>query len=157
MIEPSFGIGRILYCLFEHSFYVRSGAERRAVFRFRPGVAPVKATFSRRRARAELNARAAAASAALTRHGLHNAVDTTGNTIGKRYARTDELGVPFAVTIDYQTLEDDTATLRERDSTAQVRVPVAELGPLLRALTDETTSWDEVAARYPAQAAPAEE
>lgn len=38
-----------------------------------------------------------------------------------RYARTDEIGVPFAITIDYQTVEDGTATLRERDSTAQVR------------------------------------
>lgn len=39
-----------------------------------------------------------------------------------RYARTDEIGVPFAITIDYQTVEDGTATLRERDSTAQVRL-----------------------------------
>ena len=57
---------------------------------------------------------------ALTRAGLSNSVDVTGTTIGKRYARTDELGVPFAVTIDYDTVKSGTATLRERDSTAQV-------------------------------------
>lgn len=62
-----------------------------------------------------------AVSAALRAAGLSNIIDTTGTTIGKRYARTDEIGVPFAVTIDGTTLEDGTATIRERDSTAQVR------------------------------------
>ena len=50
-----------------------------------------------------------------------------GGNIGKRYRRQDEIGTPFAVTIDHQTLEDDTVTLRDRDSLAQERVPVAEL------------------------------
>ena len=51
-------------------------------------------------------------------------VDDTGQSIGKRYARTDELGIPFAITIDHTTLEDHTVTLRDRDSCAQIRVPV---------------------------------
>ncbi|KAL6768360.1 TSG1 [Auxenochlorella protothecoides x Auxenochlorella symbiontica] len=157
VIEPSFGIGRLLYCLFEHSFYWRAGSDKRSVFRFSPLAAPVKATVFPLLARAELNATAARVSAALTRAGLANAVDTTGNTIGKRYARTDELGVPFAVTVDYTSLEDGTATLRERDSTAQVRVPLDELPALLRELTDLRRTWADVAAQYPAQAAPAEE
>ena len=46
--------------------------------------------------------------------------DCAGTTIGRRYARTDEIGVPFAVTVDYETVEKDTVTLRERDSRAQV-------------------------------------
>ena len=44
-----------------------------------------------------------------------------GTTIGRKYARTDEIGVPYGITIDQATLEDSTATLRERDSMAQVR------------------------------------
>lgn len=44
-----------------------------------------------------------------------------GTTVGKRYARTDELGVPFGITVDGQTAEDNTVTLRERDSTKQVK------------------------------------
>jgi Anticodon binding domain len=44
----------------------------------------------------------------------------TGNTIGRRYARTDEIGVPFAVTVDYETVKEDTVTIRERDTTKQV-------------------------------------
>ena len=45
---------------------------------------------------------------------------SAGTTIGKRYARTDEIGVPFGLTVDFETLEDQTVTLRERDSTKQV-------------------------------------
>ena len=60
----------------------------------------------------------------LTTSGLSNKVDDVGQTIGKRYARTDEIGVPFGVTIDYKTLEDDTVTVRDRDSMDQIRVPV---------------------------------
>lgn len=56
---------------------------------------------------------------------MSHKVDDTGATIGRRYARTDEIGIPFAITIDSDTLKDSTVTLRERDSTAQVRVPVS--------------------------------
>lgn len=52
----------------------------------------------------------------------------TGGSIGKRYRRQDEIGTPWGVTVDHQTMEDDTVTLRDRDSLEQVRVPVAEIG-----------------------------
>ena len=55
-----------------------------------------------------------------------------GGNIGKRYRRQDEIGTPYAVTIDHQTLEDDTVTLRERDTLTQERIPVAELPDLLQ-------------------------
>ena len=48
-------------------------------------------------------------------------------SIGKRYARADEIGTPICITIDYQTLEDDTVTLRNRDTTEQIRVKIDEL------------------------------
>ena len=54
-----------------------------------------------------------------------------GGNIGKRYRRQDEIGTPFGVTVDHQTLEDDTVTLRDRDTLTQERVPVAELAALL--------------------------
>ena len=53
-------------------------------------------------------------------------------SIGRRYRRQDEVGTPFCVTVDFQTLEDQAVTIRERDSMSQVRVPVAELVPTLR-------------------------
>lgn len=128
VIEPSFGIGRILYCVFEHAYYTREGDDTRAVLRFTPLVAPVKATVFPLVQKEQLNALAARISGALTAAGLSNIIDTTGNTIGKRYARTDEIGVPFAITVDFQALEEGTVTVRERDSMAQVRTGVVFAG-----------------------------
>jgi glycyl-tRNA synthetase len=56
-----------------------------------------------------------------------------GGAIGRRYRRQDEIGTPFAVTIDHQTIEDDTVTVRDRDSLEQERVPVEGLAQLLLA------------------------
>lgn len=191
VIEPSFGLGRILYCIFEHAFYEREGAggetdggagegaggkEKesakdtkdkeaiRSVFRFTPLVAPIKATVFPLLQREALNAMAARLSSALTREGLSNLIDTTGVSIGRRYARTDELGVPFAVTVDMASVEEDekegkegggSVTVRERDSMAQVRVPSGEVARLLRRLVDGELAWSEVVATYPAQQATA--
>jgi glycyl-tRNA synthetase len=79
-------------------------------------------------------------------------VDTTGVSIGKRYARTDEIGVPFAITVDHRTLEDDTVTLRERDSCGQVRVPAAEVAAVVSSLVNGAV-WSVVSAKFPAQEA----
>ena len=59
----------------------------------------------------------------------------TGGSIGKRYRRQDEIGTPWGVTVDHQTMEDDTVTLRDRDSLDQSRIAIAELNDeLLRRL-----------------------
>lgn len=88
VIEPSFGIGRIIYCLFEHSFYsrpVKEGEEdRRTAFRFTPLVAPIKCTVFPLMQRDELNGFAREANRNLTRAGLANIIDTTGVSIGRR-------------------------------------------------------------------------
>jgi glycyl-tRNA synthetase len=62
--------------------------------------------------------------------GLYTFYDQ-GGSVGRRYARSDEAGTPLAVTIDYETLENDTVTLRDRDSWTQVRTPVSKLPELL--------------------------
>jgi glycyl-tRNA synthetase len=49
----------------------------------------------------------------LTKNGVSSKIDDSGQTIGKRYARTDECGIPFAITVDFDTLNDDTVTLRD--------------------------------------------
>ncbi len=58
------------------------------------------------------------------------------------------IGIPFGVTIDFQTLLDNTVTVRDRDSMAQVRVSITALVPLLKALCEETTTWASVMDRY---------
>ena len=60
----------------------------------------------------------------LTRNGITSKVDDSGQSIGRRYARTDECGIPFALTIDFDTLKDQTVTLRDLDSMKQIRLPV---------------------------------
>ncbi|KAJ9512986.1 hypothetical protein QJQ45_029195 [Haematococcus lacustris] len=151
VIEPSFGIGRIMYSMFEHAFYTRGGDgnEARTVFRFTPLVAPIKATVFPLIQKPELNDVARKVSTALTTAGMSNIVDTTGNTIGKRYARTDEIGVPFAVTVDFQALEDASVTLRERDTMTQIRVPIAEVAALISSLVNGTQEWSSVSQSYP--------
>jgi glycyl-tRNA synthetase len=76
----------------------------------------------------------------------------------RRYARTDELGIPFGITVDFDTIKDegliDTVTLRDRDTTEQLRIPTAEVAHVVFALCNGTTKWVEVAAKYPKQAAP---
>jgi glycyl-tRNA synthetase len=74
-------------------------------------------------------------------HAVHDEVrdlgqtqyDDTGGNIGKRYRRQDEIGTPFCVTVDFQSLEDRQVTIRERDSMEQRRVPIAELRATLAA------------------------
>jgi glycyl-tRNA synthetase len=75
--------------------------------------------------------------------GLSVTYDESG-AIGRRYRRQDEIGTPFCVTVDYDTLEDETVTLRERDSTDQARLPVAELPATLSGLRDGNTTFEEL-------------
>lgn len=76
-------------------------------------------------------------------------MDDTGQSIGKRYARTDEIGIPFGITVDYQTLEEQSVTLRELHTMKQLRVPIVDLEKVLVGLSQSTDSWEEVCKRYP--------
>ena len=60
----------------------------------------------------------------MTKGNITSKVDDSGQSIGRRYARTDECGIPFAITIDFDTLADNTVTLRDLDSMKQIRLPV---------------------------------
>lgn len=68
-----------------------------------------------------------------------------GTSIGKRYARTDELGVPFAITVDSTS----SVTVRERDSKDQVRVDVEKVASVVKEVTDGLSSWADVLKMYP--------
>uniref|UniRef100_A0A7N0RAR0 glycine--tRNA ligase n=1 Tax=Kalanchoe fedtschenkoi TaxID=63787 RepID=A0A7N0RAR0_KALFE len=148
VIEPSFGIGRIIYCLFEHSFYMRpskAGDEQFNVFRFPPVVAPIKCTVFPLVQNQQFEEVARGIHKKLTAAGISCKIDTTGTSIGKRYARTDELGVPLAITVD----KTDTVTIRERDSKAQIRVDVDEVASVVKEVTDGQSTWADVQWRYP--------
>ena len=86
----------------------------------------------------------------LTNAGISHKVDDSSGSIGRHYARTDEIAIPFAITIDFDSLkEPTTVTLRERDSMQQVRVPVDEITELVGQLADLKITWADVTAKYP--------
>ncbi|RHY99881.1 hypothetical protein DYB35_011739, partial [Aphanomyces astaci] len=81
--------------------------------------------------------------------GIQAKSDTSGVAIGRKYARADELGIPLGVTIDFETLVDHAVTVRERDSCAQIRVPVADVVGHLRAVVEGRATWETLTATYP--------
>lgn len=121
VIEPSFGLGRILYALLEHSWWVREEDEARNVLSFPPIVAPFKCCILPLSANAAFDPFVRKFSRTLRQNGVSTRTDDSGASIGRRYARNDELGIPYAITVDFQTVEDNTVTLRYRDSTKQIR------------------------------------
>ncbi|XP_059289304.1 glycine--tRNA ligase, mitochondrial 1-like [Lycium ferocissimum] len=148
VIEPSFGIGRIIYCLYEHSFNTRpskDGDEQMHFFSFPPLVAPIKCTVFPLVQNQQYEEVARQIATSLTAYGISYKIDITGTSIGKRYARTDELGVPFAITVDSIS----SVTIRERDSKQQIRVSVDEVASVIKEVTEGQSTWGDVLWRYP--------
>jgi len=135
VIEPAAGLGRTLLALLCEAYDEDEiGGEKRTVLRLHPTMAPIKVAvlpLLRKDGHPE-KAREIYES---LRKRMSAEYDDGGN-IGKRYRRQDEIGTPFGVTIDHQTLEDDTVTLRDRDTLTQERVPVEGLAELLEAKID---------------------
>lgn len=128
VIEPTFGIDRTLLAVLSQA-YDDSDPER-VVLRLKPALAPYKAAvFPLLKNKPELVARARGIYDDLRRH-VPVAWDDRGN-IGKRYLSQDEIGTPWCITVDFQTLEDDTVTMRDRDSKEQKRVPSSDLAHLI--------------------------
>ncbi|KAL0473147.1 glycyl-tRNA synthetase [Neurospora intermedia] len=149
VIEPSFGIGRILYSLLEHNYWVREGDEARGVISFPPAVAPVKVLIVPISSKAEFAPHVRRLSQKLRSVGISSRVDDSSASIGRRYARNDELGTPFGLTIDFQTLQDGTFTLRERDSTRQVRAEEEKIVDAIKALVEGAKTWQDVESELP--------
>jgi glycyl-tRNA synthetase len=84
----------------------------------------------------------------LIKGGISNKVDDSGQSVGKRYARTDECGIPFALTVDFDTLEDDTVTMRDLYSMKQVRLPIADLVETINSLSLEKITWQNTVDKY---------
>ena len=101
VIEPSFGIGRILYSLLEHSYWNRADDVNRAVLSLPPTVAPIKCLIVPLSSNAEFKPLVTKVSGKLRALGVASRVDDSNASIGKRYARNDELGTPFGITLDF--------------------------------------------------------
>uniref|UniRef100_A0A3P9KUU8 Glycyl-tRNA synthetase 1 n=1 Tax=Oryzias latipes TaxID=8090 RepID=A0A3P9KUU8_ORYLA len=151
VIEPSFGIGRIMYTIFEHTFHIRDGDEQRTYFSFPATVAPYKCSVLPLSPNPEFMPFVRELSEAMTKNGVSHKVDDSSGSIGRRYARTDEIGVAFGITIDFDTVNKTphTATLRDRDSMRQIRAEVSELPVIVRDLASGTMTWAEVESKFP--------
>ncbi|KAI8898369.1 hypothetical protein BC833DRAFT_590108 [Globomyces pollinis-pini] len=148
VIEPSFGIGRILYSLLEHSYYVREGDEQRAVFKFPPLIAPTKALVVPLSNNSEFQPFVKEVVSKLRRANISNKVDNSSGSIGRRYARNDEVGTPFGITVDFQTVADKTVTVRERDTTKQIRASMDDAVTAVSDLVDGRVTWSELVAKF---------
>jgi glycyl-tRNA synthetase len=149
VIEPSFGIGRIMYCLLEHVYDVRENDAQRGYLKLPPNMAPVKCSLLPLSAgNEEFEGPQEVLTAALTEAGVSCRVDDSTAQIGRRYARTDEIGIPFGITIDFETKDDGMVTLRERDSMGQIRLLIADVAPLVAALESGKTTWAETEVKY---------
>lgn len=150
VVEPSFGIGRIMYALFEHNFRIREGDEQRTFLALPPVVAPLKCSLLPLSSNTEFQPFIKQLSQELTRLDVSHKVDDSSGSIGRRYARTDEIAIPFGVTIDFDSLiSPHSATLRERDSMAQVRIPLDVLPEVVHDLAYGKTTWSVVASKFP--------
>ncbi|MBT8201298.1 MAG: glycine--tRNA ligase [Acidimicrobiia bacterium] len=132
VIEPAAGATRAaLAFMFDAYHEEEVRGEKRVVMRFHPKLAPIKVAVLPLSKKDELLADTEAVAGALrTRHNIE--VDVT-QSIGKRYRRQDEIGTPYAVTIDFDTLEDRAVTVRDRDSMEQERVSIDQISAYLDA------------------------
>jgi glycyl-tRNA synthetase len=126
VIEPSLGVDRVLLAFLCNSYEEQElkNGDSRVVMHFHPALAPVKAAILPLQKKA-LGEKAGEIYRALSKKFVCE-YDESGS-IGKRYRREDEIGTPFCVTVDFDTLNDNTVTVRNRDTMEQIRLPVAEL------------------------------
>ena len=135
VIEPAAGLTRSMMAFLLDAYdedeapNAKGGVDKRIVLRLDPRLAPVKVAVLPLSRNADLSPKARDLAAELRRTGT--STSTTRGAIGRRYRRQDEIGTPFCVTVDFDTLEDQAVTIRERDSMTQERIGLSQVTPWL--------------------------
>lgn len=140
VVEPSFGSDRLFYVALEYAYKVKNG---RVLMGFPRSIAPTQIGVYPLVSKDGLVEKALEIRKLLTQEGFSVEFDETGS-IGRRYARADEAGIPLGITIDYDTLSDDTVTIRDRDSWRQVRTSLSALADLLRRYFLEKADFEDL-------------
>ena len=131
VVETSVGADRLTLALLSDAYSEDIvDEEKRIVMRFAKRIAPVKAAIMPLSKKEPLINLAKDVKKSLRYLGVTQ-FDDTGGSIGKRYRRQDEIGTPYCITVDFDSLEDNQVTVRDRDTTEQKRVPIAELARTL--------------------------
>jgi len=164
VIEPAFGIGRIIYSLLEHSYWIREDADEendkdsekskdkqieRCVLSLPPKIAPFKTIVLPMSNDIEEITETLLEN--LNKFGISHKVDRSSNAIGRKYARSDDIGIPFAITIDLNSKNDKKVTLRERDTCTQIRCDIKEAAKIVQNLLENNIKWEDALKEYPEQ------
>ncbi len=134
VIEPSAGVDRGVLAVLNEAYTVEAldGGKERTLLRLPAHLAPIKAAvIPLKRNHQDLVAKAQTIRSELQRLGLGRIFFENSGNIGKSYRKHDEVGTPFCLTVDFETLETDTVTVRDRDSMSQIRVATPELSAYL--------------------------
>ncbi len=128
VVEPAFGIDRIIWHILDHAFEeTTKQGENYTLMKLNPNVVPVDYSVFPLFEKDGMGQLALEINNKLNeKSGIVSTYDSSGS-IGRRYARADEIGIPFCITVDHQSLEDATVTVRQRDTGEQTRVPINEL------------------------------
>lgn len=140
VIEPSYGIDRIVYSVLLHSF---KEEDERTYFKIEKSIAPVEVSVFPLVNKEPLVGTAIKLRDDLRKDGFISEFDSSG-TIGRRYARSDEIGVPFAITVDHETMENNTVTIRNRDNLKQVRINAEDVSQIMDDLINKNKDFKDI-------------
>lgn len=136
VIEPSVGIDRMCYALLAHNLYKRTDelkeSSNRLVLKLNKQISPYNVAIFQLSNKPELNQIVTTITKDLTKHGFKCYTDFSSTSIGKKYVRVDEIGVTCCITIDFETLNDETMAIRFRDNMTQIRIKKQDLVLYLR-------------------------
>jgi glycyl-tRNA synthetase len=141
VIEPSLGVDRLIYASLL-SAYQKEGRDW-TWFNFVNALAPWEVVVAPLMKKDGLAEAAKQIFWELKDLGVDVLYDQSG-AIGRRYARADEIGIPLVITFDYDSFEKDTVTIRERNSMEQIRVPIQDIGGIIKEYTMDLTDWKEL-------------
>lgn len=140
VIEPSYGIDRIIYSVLLHSYKEN---EDRTYLKLEKQIAPIGVSVFPLVNKDELVETAHKLKDEIRNQGIIAEYDGSG-TIGRRYARADEIGVPFAITVDHESLETNTVTIRNRDDLKQIRKPIKDIYNILISLLEGRIEFEDI-------------
>ncbi len=142
VIEPSYGIDRIVFSVLLHTF-TEDEENEREYFKLPADIAPVEVSVFPLVNKDGLNEIALEIRDNLRNDGFIAEFDSSG-TIGRRYARADEIGVPYALTVDHDSLEDKKVTIRNRDNLEQKRIPINQISSIIEDLLKYKIKFEDL-------------
>ncbi len=140
VVEPSFGSDRLVYVTLEHAYREK---DERVILSFPRDIAPVQVGVYPLVSKDGLPEKALQVYKTIVDEGFTAEYDEAGS-IGRRYARADEAGIPLGITVDYETLKNETVTVRDRDTWKQVRQSIGSLPDLLHKYFRKKINFDDL-------------